>query len=295
MNALHSLPEEVVRSRTELLQHRPMVVAVLAKAGLVSSADGEDRVQEVWARALTTLPRFEPGKGAMGRWIAAVAHNVAVDEARARHYRGRTFADQPDEIETAPDRAPSPERQIAVKRVYERLLVALDKLPANERVVFDLHVSEGLPHAEIGVRLSISEDASKMRYARAKKQLMALVPELEDIIAAVLPPAVTFTPATARLYDTTMPIALLLGLLVVASLAGIHFTIPEAARFPRLPTLQWQPIAPPVTAEEPTPPFFAPNPSRPASARPRSLSSTNIARPARPLIRTNPLGQFEQR
>src|SRR6266516_5836261 len=93
-----------------------------------SGSDVEDLTQEVFARALGALPRFN-GEYQCGAWLLQIARNVCIDEAR-RQVRRPQPTDPVDlvELECAAERDhvwESVSSQIAVTTVHR----ALGRLP----------------------------------------------------------------------------------------------------------------------------------------------------------------------
>lgn len=64
---------------------------------------------------------------------------------------------------------------------YNDLLTIMQALPHAYRLVFNLYVVEGLPHAEIAEQLGISVGASKSNLARAREKIKQLLIDLQGI------------------------------------------------------------------------------------------------------------------
>ncbi|MHC4716794.1 MAG: RNA polymerase sigma factor [Planctomycetota bacterium] len=70
--------------------HVGRVRAYLLRSGF-RAADAEDLVQETFLRAFRSLGGFKPERGSFGRWLGAIARNVA-----RRHWARRREADSFD-------------------------------------------------------------------------------------------------------------------------------------------------------------------------------------------------------
>ena len=133
--------------------------------------DAEDLTQEVFARALVALPRFN-GEYQFGAWLMQIARNVCIDEARRQIHRPQP-TDPTDLVELEPvatkpdDVWESVSSQIAVTTVHR----ALAKLPARQRTALVLRELEGMSYADIAVALRISTRAVEVSLARARKRL----------------------------------------------------------------------------------------------------------------------------
>lgn len=141
--------------------------------------DAEDLTQEVFARALVALPRFN-GEYQFGAWLLQIARNVCIDEAR-RQVRRPQPTDPTDLVELETVAAAKPDdvwesvsSQIAVTTVHR----ALAKLPARQRTALVLRELEGMSYADIAIALRISTRAVEVSLARARKRLRV---ELQQI------------------------------------------------------------------------------------------------------------------
>ncbi len=134
------------------------------------AADAEDLTQEVFARALRALPRFN-GEYQFGAWLLQIARNVCIDEAR-RSTRRPQPTDPVDlvELETQfqPDHVwESVSAQIAVTTVHK----ALARLPKRQRTVLALRELEGMSYADIAIAQRISTRAVEISLSRARKRM----------------------------------------------------------------------------------------------------------------------------
>jgi RNA polymerase sigma-70 factor (ECF subfamily) len=145
----------------------------------LQGADAEDLTQEVFARALGALPRFN-GEYQFGAWLLQIARNVCIDEAR-RQMRRPQPTDPVDLVEletpqTQPDHVwESVSSQIAVTTVHR----ALVKLPKRQRTVLVLRELEGMSYADIAIALLISTRAVEISLSRARKRLRLELKRLE--------------------------------------------------------------------------------------------------------------------
>lgn len=74
-----------------------------------------------------------------------------------------------------PDTAPTPEEQADWARLRPVIDEAMDELGERDREAMLLRYFEGLSHAEVGARLSLSENAARMRTERALDKLRGLL------------------------------------------------------------------------------------------------------------------------
>ena len=144
----------------------------------LKGADAEDLTQEVFARALGALPRFN-GEYQFGAWLLQIARNVCIDEARRQTKRPQP-TDPIDlvELETAaqPDHVwESISAQIAVTTVHK----ALNRLPKRQRSVLILRELEGMSYSEMAIALRISTRAVEISLSRARKRMRVELASLD--------------------------------------------------------------------------------------------------------------------
>lgn len=113
-------------------------------AAIVRDADvAEDLLQETFLRAWNRAHAFEPGRGALGPWLLAIARDRAIDRLRGFDPGVREdpslFADMEKKVLNA-DHA----------RVMRK---AISNLSADQRKVIELAYYEGLPQTGMAERM----------------------------------------------------------------------------------------------------------------------------------------------
>lgn len=110
--------------------------------------EAEEVVQETFLRLCQHLAAGGPQPN-LRAWVFRVAHNLARDEYRRRQRRP---AQQLDEAQTDTrvysDPSATPEQRAIAQQRLERLAIALERLPANQRECVHLR-AEGLRYREI--------------------------------------------------------------------------------------------------------------------------------------------------
>lgn len=134
-------------------------------------AGREDLVQDMILALMQALPRFR-GDSALGTFVYRVATNQAIDRLARRAPATIELSDAPD----LPDPAPGPDTRYGDHDCRERLLAAVRRLPLSLRQVIIL-VLEGLPQADIGAILGITENNVAVRANRARARLRELLSE----------------------------------------------------------------------------------------------------------------------
>jgi RNA polymerase sigma-70 factor (ECF subfamily) len=136
--------------------------------------DAEDVTQQVFAKLITALARYEPRVVPFSAWILRVAHNAAID-----HVRGRRVI--PVEEVRSPD---EPDDDVARER-WEDLQTALRSLPHEHREVLLLRFLVGLTPREVAARLGRSEDAVNAMQLRARRRVRRELTEVGSAPAAL--------------------------------------------------------------------------------------------------------------
>jgi RNA polymerase sigma-70 factor (ECF subfamily) len=147
----------------------------------------EDIVSDVFHKAYERLNSFEDARGTFSQWIYRIARNAIID-----HYRTQKKTvpiedafDLGEEDRTVEEH----DNLIALGRVR----AFMEKLSARQREIITLRIWEGLSYKEIAERIDTTEDAAKMAFSRAMKELreqcgpMALLVLTALIVADSLP------------------------------------------------------------------------------------------------------------
>ena len=124
--------------------------------------EAEDVTQQIFAKLLTALGRYEPRVVPFSAWILRVAHNTAIDHVRARRPVPLEEVHPPDAA--GDDGAGSRER-------FADLRLALAALPDEQRDVIVLRFLVGLSPREIAERIGRSEDAVHGLQHRGRRRL----------------------------------------------------------------------------------------------------------------------------
>ena len=125
-----------------------VIVAIVRDTSLA-----EDLVQETFLRVWNRIQFFEPGRGALGPWLLAIARNRAIDHIRSVSSRMDRSSVELD-VTSHPSLFVDMERDI-VNTDHARLISeALKKLNANQQRVIELAYYEGLSQTEMAERLA---------------------------------------------------------------------------------------------------------------------------------------------
>ena len=135
--------------------------------------NADDIFQEVWGKIIKAADRYRP-TAKFTTYLYRVAHNCFIDYLRRnkRHtHVARYDADQ------QPDPAESPDMLTERSLARERLQLALQDLPEEQRDVFLLHEEAGLGLDDIAVVTDSNRETTKSRLRYAVNKLRAAIDE----------------------------------------------------------------------------------------------------------------------
>jgi len=141
--------------------------------------DARDLTQDAFVKAYDNLHRFRL-ESSFYTWIYRIASNVAIDFLRKQKRRGTTEFDEQIASRDADGgmveqhHQDSPSKTLERKRLYSRIMDAMEQLPEDQRQVILLRELEGLSYKEIAEVMEIPEGTvmSRLYYARKKLQKM---------------------------------------------------------------------------------------------------------------------------
>jgi RNA polymerase sigma-70 factor, ECF subfamily len=136
--------------------------------------EAEDVTQQIFAKLMTALQRYEPRSVPFSAWILRIAHNAAIDHMRARR------AVPCEEV-----RSPELEDSSVARERSTDLREAIDKLPPEQREVIVMRFVLGLSPGEIAERIGRSEDAVHGLQHRGRITLRRELTALQSAPAAM--------------------------------------------------------------------------------------------------------------
>jgi RNA polymerase sigma-70 factor (ECF subfamily) len=166
----------------ELVSEHQRMVYQLSLNLLNDHNEALDLSQEVFLRVFRTIHTFR-GHSSLRTWIYRIVVNQARNRQRwwrRRHRSQQVSLDQhiQDHGELAERIDSGPDRLVGQKQLAERIRVALDALPFDQKTAIVLREIDGLSYEEIGFSLGIAVGTVKSRLARAREGLRA---QLRDV------------------------------------------------------------------------------------------------------------------
>lgn len=137
------------------------------------AADAEDLVQEVFLR-LKERARGQGDVADVRRYLFTVAHRVLIVRHRRETSR-RGLGEAADTELTLPFDVLDPERIVVGRQEYQRMIVALQKLPPRAKEAFIFHRFDELSYGAIARRMDISVVAVRKLISRAAERIAAVM------------------------------------------------------------------------------------------------------------------------
>lgn len=141
---------------------------------LRDSNDADDAVQEVWARALLHRQDLQSEDTSQG-CLVSICRTVCVDRLRARKRENAFIAscrDGPRATELHPNGS---EQSSAYIAMIETIAYAMARLPARQRMVFDLRLLQGRSVAETAIELGIAKGTVKASLHQACRNVRRMI------------------------------------------------------------------------------------------------------------------------
>ena len=152
-------------------QHAPKMLSV-CRQYIKDLHYAEEIMLNGFLKVFTNLHKFE-AKGSFEGWIRRIMINESVSFLRKR--KRLVFVDDESYFKTVTSNHYEAETNVS------ELQSLVDNLEDDFRIVFNLYVVEGYKHKEIAELLKITENTSKMRFFRARKQLQAQYTQLKKL------------------------------------------------------------------------------------------------------------------
>ncbi len=136
-------------------------------------ADADDLLQITVERVLA---KGMPAEAHAGKWAYRVCKNAWIDELRSRDVRQK----YPQLVEEQSDVAHSAEHLAGSDQEFNAVAIALDSLPAEQRIALSLVAIDGRTYAEAAEVLEVPIGTIMSRVARARRNLVAVYGPAND-------------------------------------------------------------------------------------------------------------------
>jgi RNA polymerase sigma-70 factor (ECF subfamily) len=153
----------------------------------------EEVVQDAFVRVVQNAAEFKH-EARFTTWLYTITRNLCIDQMRKRALRKHPSLDEPKRAEegdgptlgeqTADSRA-NVERAAVGVEIRERVLMAVETLPDEQREVFLMREVSNLPFKEIADIVGVPENTVKSRMRYALERLQAALSEFEEYARAL--------------------------------------------------------------------------------------------------------------
>jgi RNA polymerase sigma-70 factor (ECF subfamily) len=139
-------------------------------ASIPRQAEAEELTQEVFTRALASLPSYRYGGVPFEAYLAEIARNLIRDRWRREQALSVVESEVPDQVSIEA----GPEELAEAAYLHQRLTTALDRLSPEHRQILKLRVVEKRSAGEVAELLGRSPDAVRQLQHRAMVALRAV-------------------------------------------------------------------------------------------------------------------------
>lgn len=157
----------------------PMVYSIVG--AMLADSDAEEVVEECFWQAWQQAGRYRDSRGGVSTWVGMIARSRALDRIRARkRVREESWGRIPETGAGTLHRSPptSPLQHAAEAELRERVMVALDELPEEQRQTVELAYFHGMSQSEISARMETPLGTVKTRVRLAMQKLREKLDEL---------------------------------------------------------------------------------------------------------------------
>ena len=144
--------------------------------------DAADVTADVFVRAFAIRGRYDTTRPNGLPWLYGIAGNIVGDWLRRYRRRQRGYLALA-ELKVGGEMSDADDRMVAAQ-LAARLNAALGELSSKDRETLQLFALEGLTYAEIGRVLGIPAGTVGSRITRARRRILELIPDLEQIASS---------------------------------------------------------------------------------------------------------------
>jgi RNA polymerase sigma-70 factor (ECF subfamily) len=139
-----------------------------------------DIVQEVFIKLFRSIKNFK-GRSHFYTYLYRMVMNTAIDHARKAGKQFVSSLDEEGSFEPSDNLEKGPERVLLQKELEERVKLAMDKLPAEQKAALIFRDVEGLSYQEMAEAMgcSIGTVMSRLHYGR--KRIQELLKDYVDL------------------------------------------------------------------------------------------------------------------
>ena len=137
---------------------------------LKDKQDAEDAMQESFIKAFSKLDQYND-EIAFEAWLVRIAVNTSIDKLRENKI---DITDINEEVYYPQEDGPGELEEEIIERV-EHIKQAICRIEGVNQIILSLYLIEGYDHEEIAEILKIKAATSRVRYMRAKQELIKIL------------------------------------------------------------------------------------------------------------------------
>lgn len=137
---------------------------IICRSYAKNEQDAIEVLQDGFLKIFQQINRYDSTKASIYTWMRTIMIRTAIDFLRKQNKRQVA-------IEWKEEHDPTIDAEALERMSAQQILSLLQLLPATTRAVFNLYITEGYNHREIGEILNISEGTSKWHLSEARKYL----------------------------------------------------------------------------------------------------------------------------
>lgn len=142
---------------------------------LKNEEQAEDAVQEIFMKILINLSKFS-GRSKFSTWVYSITYNFCIDIVRRKKKTRAILVDDMSNINDVAD--DDVNDKFLLEMNIRRLEIVMDKINVEEKAILLMKYQDDMSIRDIGVILSKSESAVKMKIRRAKLKSRKVYKEL---------------------------------------------------------------------------------------------------------------------
>ena len=138
---------------------------VLCKSYAKNEEDAIEVLQDGFLKIFQQIDRYDASRSSIYTWMRTIMIRTAIDFLRKQNRKNVA-------VEWKEEHDPAIEAEALERMSAQQIQCMLQHLSATTRVVFNLYITEGYNHREIGELMKISEGTSKWHLSEARKYLI---------------------------------------------------------------------------------------------------------------------------
>lgn len=141
---------------------------VLCKSYAKNEEDAIEVLQDGFLKVFQQINKYDANRSTMYTWMRKIMIHTAIDFLRKQNKKNVA-------VEWKDEHDPAIDADALQRMSAQQVQCMLQRLPSTTRAVFNLYITEGYNHKEIGNLLKISEGTSKWHLSEARKHLTTLL------------------------------------------------------------------------------------------------------------------------